>query len=218
MNRAFALFVPALLLTGCANMSGLDGKKEFTCQAPDGVSCMSVSGVSANVDKGNLPISIIERQKKEEMGDAKGEGVDKPSKSDQTGNKSSITERFLTDRSSIVSPAEMLTPSAGTPIRIPPKELRVWLAPNEDADGDLHDQRYVYLVVNDGRWVLDSARPSNRGKFTQMIPVGSSISTTSGTGEAKATDGKSPASSRPVSQNKPKGEKQPPFSSVATKE
>ncbi len=47
------------------------------------------------------------------------------------------------------------TPTAGTPIRSAPKMLRVWLAPWEDIEGDLHDQSYVYVMVHAGQWAVE---------------------------------------------------------------
>lgn len=47
---------------------------------------------------------------------------------------------------------------SGTPIRSAPRLLRVWFAPWEDTDGDLHDQSYVYLPVDSGRWLIEHNR------------------------------------------------------------
>ena len=66
-------------------------------------------------------------------------------------------------------------PSSGEPIRSQPKVLRVWIAPWEDADGDLHDQSYVYVVADPGRWgiehnqkrIVDRYRPT----FVQTGPA-----------------------------------------------
>lgn len=45
-----------LTLAGCASvMSGLDGQGKFSCKAPDGISCASLSGVYANAVQNNLP-------------------------------------------------------------------------------------------------------------------------------------------------------------------
>jgi len=163
----------AVALGGCVNLSGLDGKSEFTCSAPNGVSCMSVSGVSANVDRGNLPSSVKTREQEELTRDL--------DESDKGKDKASIKTESTSDGKAsqmaygaapIVSPALMPTPGSGTPIRVPPKELRIWLAPTEDSDGDLHDQRYIYVVVNDGRWMLDATRLNTRDKYTRFQPLG----------------------------------------------
>ena len=56
MSVGQTLFVPLLLgLTGCASMTGLDGQGGFSCKAPDGISCASLSGVYANAVQNNLP-------------------------------------------------------------------------------------------------------------------------------------------------------------------
>ena len=49
----------------------------------------------------------------------------------------------------------MQAPSSGEPIRSQPTLLRLWLAPWEDADGDLHDQSYVYVMADPGRWLIE---------------------------------------------------------------
>ncbi len=46
----------------------------------------------------------------------------------------------------------------GDPLRSGARVLRVWLAPWVDKDGDYHDQSYIYLVLNHGRWYIDQAR------------------------------------------------------------
>lgn len=42
------------------------------------------------------------------------------------------------------------------PIRIPPTILRIWTAPWEDQDGDLHKAGYIYTEISGprGRWVI----------------------------------------------------------------
>ena len=57
MRIRYWLVSPFLLaLAGCAGtMSGLDGQGKFSCKAPDGISCASLSGVYANAVQNNLP-------------------------------------------------------------------------------------------------------------------------------------------------------------------
>jgi conjugal transfer pilus assembly protein TraV len=121
-----AVLVP-VVLGGCANtLTGFDGGSQFACKAPDGVTCSSLSGVYANAVANNLP-----GLRKSEKGAAK----DAPTPS----------------AGEIVGKA----PSSGNPIRTQPKTLRVWIAPWEDTDGDLHDQSYVYVLTDPGRWVIE---------------------------------------------------------------
>ena len=125
-NAVIALIVPTVL-AGCAStMSGLDGETKFACKAPEGVSCASLSGVYANAVANNLPAL-----RKEGKGEAQ---AAPPAKSGE-----------------IIGRA----PSSGDPIRTRPKVLRLWIAPWEDSDGDLHDQSYIYVVADPGRWVIE---------------------------------------------------------------
>jgi len=130
-KAALALLSP--ILVGCAStMSGLDGETKFACKAPEGVSCASLSGVYANAVANNLP-SL--RKEGKEGKEGKGEAsLGVPGK-----------------------PVEIMgqAPSSGDPVRTKPKILRLWIAPWEDSEGDLHDQSYVYVVTDPGRWVIE---------------------------------------------------------------
>mgnify|MGYP001635330611 FL=1 len=44
------------------------------------------------------------------------------------------------------------------PWRTPETVLRVWLAPFTDKEGDLHDQRYLYVRLNNGGWDSESVQ------------------------------------------------------------
>ena len=57
MRTGYVFVIPVLLaLSGCAGMmTGLDGQGKFSCKAPDGISCASLSGVYANAVQNNLP-------------------------------------------------------------------------------------------------------------------------------------------------------------------
>jgi conjugal transfer pilus assembly protein TraV len=135
MNRTtyfnwFAVALLAATLPACSNMSGLDANNQFACKAPDGILCESMSGIYANAQAKNLP------------GQRVGHGSGRPSETGATVSTGVLTR-----------PIE-----SGTPIRSAPRLLRVWFAPWEDSDGDLHDQSYVYLPVDTGRWLIEHNR------------------------------------------------------------
>lgn len=134
-------------LTGCASMSGLESESQFACKAPPGVTCSSLSGVYANAIANNLPALRNENR------DAQG-----------AAEQDALTSR-------IVGRA----PSAGDPIRTPPRILRIWIAPWEDSDGDFHDQSYIYVVADFGRWVVEHAQQRiidrYRPTFAQPAPA-----------------------------------------------
>lgn len=120
----------AIGLSGCAgSLTGLEGESKFACKAPDGVTCSSLSGIYANAVANNLPALRKERK------------GDQPSSTQP--KEGAITGQVAT---------------AGDPLRVQPKVLRVWIAPWEDTDGDLHDQSYLYVVANSGRWVIEHSQ------------------------------------------------------------
>lgn len=123
---AIALLLPTVF-AGCAStMSGLDGESKFSCKAPDGVTCSSLSGVYANAVANNLPAL-------------------RKSDKDGVAEKRDVWHGKITGRA----------PVSGEPIRTQPKVLRIWIAPWEDADGDLHDQSFIYVMADPGRWKIE---------------------------------------------------------------
>ena len=47
--------VIACAVSGCASMAGVGGTSEYSCKAPEGVKCDSVSGTYYNSVENNLP-------------------------------------------------------------------------------------------------------------------------------------------------------------------
>ncbi|MDP1573086.1 MAG: type IV conjugative transfer system lipoprotein TraV [Pseudomonadota bacterium] len=134
--RQLAIVVSlSVALTGCAStLSGLDGGSQFACKAPDGVTCSSLSGVYANAIADNLP-ALRKAEKPEQPNNPPAKPVPK-------------------QESALVGSA----PSSGDPIRTQPKQLRIWVAPWEDSEGDLHDQSYLYVMADPGRWVIEHSQ------------------------------------------------------------
>ena len=56
------------------------------------------------------------------------------------------------ETTAIVSGPVLPRPDGPVPIRLPAQVLRVWIAPWEDAHGDLHAPGYVYTEVVPRRW------------------------------------------------------------------
>ncbi|MES2353145.1 MAG: TraV family lipoprotein [Pseudomonadota bacterium] len=139
-----ALFLP--LVTSCASsLSGVGGSDTFACKAPPGTTCTSVAGVYANAVANNLP------------GQAQ-----RPKAIKSASANATSTEVFA--RSSTVKRA----PGVGSAIRSDPRILRIWLAPWEDSEGDLHDQAYVYVTVDSGKWLIEHNRAPIRRDFAPL--------------------------------------------------
>ncbi|MBK6639101.1 MAG: type IV conjugative transfer system lipoprotein TraV [Rhodocyclaceae bacterium] len=148
-------FAALLSLAGCSSMSGLDASTSFSCKAPPGVTCQSISGVQSNYQQGNLPFQNQQREgAKEKEGDKPSYGA--------AGSGSGPQK---------LSPREMVAASTGTPVRQPPLVLRVWVAPYEDEQGDLHDQSYFYTMVHSGRWMIEANRTALSNQFRPVHPL-----------------------------------------------
>ena len=147
MNRAPVAppLLFALALSGCAStLSGVGGADGYACKAPVGALCTSVSGVYAN--------SL--------------HGMPKPAKPPE--------KKFPPDAPAIYG-ATSIAPGtpvvvSGSSIRSNPRVLRLWIAPWEDADGDLHEEALVHVVVDTGRWLIEHVRPASRSRVDGVAP------------------------------------------------
>lgn len=144
-----ALLLPASLLTACASgMSGLDSRTAYACRAPTGAQCTSVSGVYANTTASSpAPSSAAQSVRPPPVVG----GADAPRPTPD-----------IVPSDSVPTGAPVFTPAIGAntaAIRVPPRILRLWVAPWEDADGDLHEASHVHVIVNAGRWQIDRLRP-----------------------------------------------------------
>lgn len=114
-----------LLLGGLmTGCAGFDSESKFKCKAPDGVSCSSLSGTYVNAVEDNLPGS--------------------PKKATSRKNKQEEVEQAIAG----------VAPETGKSILSAPVVLRVWVAPWEDGRKVLHDQAYLYAVVDPGHWQI----------------------------------------------------------------
>lgn len=144
----------ALALGGCAGtLTGMDGESKFSCKAPDGVTCSSLSGVYANAVANNLPGL---------RKDGKGDPAARPAAKESPDG--TITGQAA---------------SSGGPLRTQARVLRIWIAPWEDTEGDLHDQSYIYVVANAGRWTIEHSQrhivDRYRPTFIKAAPGGQAL-------------------------------------------
>lgn len=130
-------------LNGCAgSLTGFDGESRFACKAPDGVTCSSLTGIYANAVANNLPALRRERRDERVAGSRSPEGV--------------ITGRAA---------------STGEPLRVQPRILRLWIAPWEDAEGDLHDQAFTYIVASPGGWAIEHGQRQIVDRYRPTFPA-----------------------------------------------
>jgi conjugal transfer pilus assembly protein TraV len=121
-------------------MSGVGGTGTYGCKAPEGSQCTSVSGVYANARHGSMRPTTTS---------ANAEAYGAPSIAPQTHHPS-------------ISPTSSLRSS--------PRVLRLWIAPWEDRDGDLHEESIVHVIVDTGRWLIEHVRPNRRALLDAVAP------------------------------------------------
>ncbi len=169
-----------LPLVACMNMSGLGGDSKYACKAPDGVACDSVSGTYANALHNNLPSQQAQRSARRQ-------------KEASEENSSPTLGRPISSATANVF-GMAVTPS---PLRTQARILRLWIKPWEDADGDLYDQGYVYVQVDNGQWQIDHVQRQIRDLYAPLKPPPKAAT------EAAAEPGTSTSSPLPMLQRPP---------------
>lgn len=136
-----------LALAGCGNLSGLDGSSEFSCKAPKGVHCESVSGNYHN-----------------RSGQATG-AVPPAGAAAALSGGDAVKLSGATPRG--MEPAVL---------RSPTRIMRLWVKAWEDSDRDLMDQSYVYVRIDDGNWRMAHVRKAAREALPSPRPPSPALS------------------------------------------
>lgn len=124
--------MPVLLFASLVLGGSLAGcAVKYGCPAPDGVTCKPISDVYTS-----------SLSAKESSAD--------PSQAKTKNGKGSPAKTALPAAESQPGPP----PKSASPIRSAPKILRVWITPWIDAEGDLHQEGYLYVVVDPGKWAM----------------------------------------------------------------
>ena len=177
-------------LGGCAsNLSGVGGSPTYACKAPAGAQCTSVSGVYANAGDGARQLLGSDPPRAVGSGALGTPAVDTTSHRPvvrsgadaPASNVSAVGSRpappsahpasigTVTTGSPTASPGEASVPSAAA-LRTAPRVLRLWIAPWEDSDGDLHEASTVHVLIDHGRWLIERVRPAPRGPRMGVTP------------------------------------------------
>jgi conjugal transfer pilus assembly protein TraV len=175
----------ALVLSGCAsNLSGVGGTPTYACKAPAGAQCTSVSGVYANAGQGARQLLGSDAPRAAGSGalgtpvaDATSHGPVVRSGAGAPAPKASAVEtRPAPAPASGATTVAPTAPSGAVPaqstaaLRTAPRVLRLWIAPWEDSDGDLHEASTVHVLIDHGRWLIERVRPAPRGPRMGVTP------------------------------------------------
>ena len=150
-----------LPLSACMNMSGLGGDSKYACKAPEGIACDSVSGTYANALHNNLPSQQARRSAATQKEESEGIPQKAAVRAASPGPASASSAALMSD-----------------PLRSQARVLRLWIKPWEDADGDLYDQGYVYVQVDNGQWLIEHLQQQIRDAYAPLKPPPKSASAT----------------------------------------
>lgn len=144
-GKIITLMIALSLVAGCAS--------RFSCQHTiDGVRCQNlhavyadrVLGASETAPATTYSEKIVKRKKQglPQNGFFRNLIAQDPSDIEEGIDAEDMTRGLKNDES--------------RPIRIPPMILRIWTAPWEDQDGDLHKAGYIYseITAPRGRWII----------------------------------------------------------------
>lgn len=155
------LFGMVVTLTGCGSLTGIGGNNTFGCKAPKGIACQSVSGVYYN--------TIDSKQSQDPK-----QGKDqKPGKNGTSYQPLSTKPRAVhASLQGSEQPRMSDAPEPGhIPARSATRELRIWYAPWLDNDNVAHDESYSYVVVEEGRWLLQRKLDMIRERYAPANPA-----------------------------------------------
>lgn len=126
-------------LCGCSTTS-----ETFDCKAGQGVGCKSISEVNQMVNQGNFD-SFVER-------DAT---LPRDKQSILPLESASPSTPIISGGSLPIEPSNALMVH-----RMPEEYLRVWVAPFQDQQGNLHEGSVIHTVLKPGYWQLKSTSQS----------------------------------------------------------
>ena len=131
--KPFLSFLPVLiLLSGCSTTSEV-----FECEAGKGIGCKSISEVNKMVDTGKLANN-------EEPDSLKAVApVFAQNNVNSQNNPIDGNQIILSDQTMVK--------------RVQEAPLRVWIAPFQDEQGNLHEGSVVHTVIRPGYWQLTAA-------------------------------------------------------------
>jgi len=159
-----AVVIACAVVSGCASMAGVGGTSEYSCKAPEGVKCDSVSGTYYNSVENNLP-----SQRQGGRGTPRDEAA--PTRMEVLAGGRSVASSAPPALAPLATSSGVALPPAAytsMPLRSPARVLRLWVKPWEDADGDLMDQVYVYVPVDNGRWLVDHTQRQIRDAYAPI--------------------------------------------------
>lgn len=161
--KALSITAAILILSGCSTltMSGIGGSEKFRCSNAwnsDDPYCESISS--------NYKASVAGVLK-----DGMKRQVGQPY-TDQSARTLMLTQAY----------------SSGTPVRSQSEIARIWVAPYLDTDGDLNDQSFTYVVLNQGDWLIAHNQQQIIDEYRPIRLLGNGAKTSDSTVDPSSTN------------------------------
>lgn len=149
MIKSLPFFLLLLSLGGCA----VNG--EYACGVPEnGVKCQSLGETHKQLNEGTLPSLYTEPFPEDD--DSTHQSADLNSENSgpvwDDGN-STVSNNSEAER---IQQPIIETVSANQAILSQPREMRIWFDRFTDPEGDLHDESFVFIRIDNGHWVIDN--------------------------------------------------------------
>ncbi len=139
--------IPLLLLSACA----VEG--DYTCGVPDnGVRCQPMTTTHSQLSDGTLS-SLHNESFPEEQPDSSESESHTPGEQSRSGNNRQNPHQ--TTRVIKAPEQAIRTFKSDDAILSQPRHMRIWFDRFTDADGDLHDESFVHVRIDDGHWIID---------------------------------------------------------------
>jgi len=141
-GKTIIAFIVLVFVSGCAS--------KFSCmETVEGVTCKNLQGVYDDrvLGNGNTATSVY---------------ADKVIGRKSDKEKKEAARQPASDAERVV---RGLASDESRPIYVPPAVLRIWTAPWEDSDGDLHKPGYIYCEMSQkrGHWLFGEPVASHTG-------------------------------------------------------
>lgn len=163
MLRLIAVLGFAVATTGCS----VFGNSKFSCNAPDGVSCQSISGGYANAMASSIPGQKKPVENKEGSPKKSGWFSEKTTKK-TSKNKDELAGFKLVKNEPAVILGEGLINQKPRPLRSSEQVVGVTVFPWKDDAGTLHDISRFFFVVKDSDWNVQYTEEVNQKSFGRI--------------------------------------------------
>ncbi|MCF6325650.1 MAG: TraV family lipoprotein [Gammaproteobacteria bacterium] len=145
-----SLVLSPLLLVGCAT-------PKYACGVPDGIGCKPISEVHRMAKDGTLKMRSAPNYRDDEASQPKKAPAAQADVMRLAGgaNRNTVFDPEPEQAAPPRMTPNIVTVTPGAPVLIPPRTMRVWVSRWPDEDGTLHDETYLYLRLDNGRWLME---------------------------------------------------------------